>query len=182
MAEMSLADNFNTVFAAIPLSPTLRGIWREVYSGDYPEEAEPFSYVTRTDLHRIASELRVRETQTFADLACGRGGPGLWVAHWEFESTPPGWPPQVNGHHQLLHEAGFEVEVSEETPDWQPRQNAVYDGIRKAQAALLRKLGEIAATDLLTEAQEFPALLKQSRRVLIVARRRSPSSTRIMDE
>ena len=67
------------------------------------------------------------------------------------------------------------VDVSEETPDWQRRQQAVYDGIRAAQTALVSELGAIAATDLLTEAQEFPALLKQSRRVLIMTRRASPS-------
>ena len=67
------------------------------------------------------------------------------------------------------------VDVSEETPDWQRRQQAVYDGIRAAQTALVSELGAIMATDLLTEAQEVSALLKQSRRVLVMARRASSS-------
>lgn len=88
---------------------------------------------------------------------------------------PAGWPPQVKGHHQLLRKAGFVVDVSEETPDWQRRQQALYDGICAAQTALVSELDAIAATDLLTEAQEFPALLKQSRRVLVMASRESSS-------
>ena len=67
------------------------------------------------------------------------------------------------------------VDVSEETPDWQRRQQVVYDGIRAAQTALVSELGAIAAIDLLTEAQGLPALLKQSRRVLVMARRASSS-------
>jgi ubiquinone/menaquinone biosynthesis C-methylase UbiE len=253
---MTAADSFNSVFAAVPRSPTLRGIWRSVYGSDYPEEANPFSFVTLTDLRRIAHELRVAAGETFADLACGRGGPGLWVARetgasligidfsqvgiqqalqqaaelglsersvflvrdvestrlpdadldgamsvdafwlfpdkpaaaaeiarilrsesrfvftsWEFEMTPPGWAPQVRTHHQLLRDAGFVVEGYEETPDWERRQRAVYQGILAAQATLIRELGEVAGTGIVQEAREVPALLEQARRVLVVARR-----------
>jgi SAM-dependent methyltransferase len=68
------------LFAAVPHSPTLRNIWRLVYGLDYPDEADPFSFVTLTDLHRIAEELEVGRGQSIVDLACGRGGPGLWIA------------------------------------------------------------------------------------------------------
>lgn len=47
---------------------------------DYPEEADSTSFVTISDLKRIAAEIHVGPGQTFVDLACGRGGPGLWVA------------------------------------------------------------------------------------------------------
>lgn len=255
-AEITGAESFNVMFAALPRSPTLRHIWRVVYGPDYPEDADPFSFVTLTDLRRIAAELRVGPRQTIVDLACGRGGPGLWIANltgaslvgvdfsevaieqaeqravqlglsgrarflvrdaaatglpeasldgamsvdsfwlfpdklrvatevarilrpgrrfvvttWEFETSPPGWPPQLTQHRDLLREAGFVVEAYEETTDWRARQLAVYAGILAAQANLTAELGEAAAAQMITEARELPAVLGQSRRVLVVARR-----------
>jgi ubiquinone/menaquinone biosynthesis C-methylase UbiE len=61
-------------------SPTRQRIRREVYGDDYPAEADPRGYVTLTELRAIARDLRVGPGQTFVDLGCGPGGPGLWVA------------------------------------------------------------------------------------------------------
>jgi SAM-dependent methyltransferase len=55
-------------------------IRRRIFGAEYPEEADPNSFVTLTDLRRIARELRVGAGQLIVDLGCGRGGPGLWVA------------------------------------------------------------------------------------------------------
>jgi SAM-dependent methyltransferase len=244
------------LFAAVSHSPTLRSIWRVVYGLDYPEEADPFSFVTLTDLRRIAAELGVGRGQTMVDLACGRGGPGLWIARetgaslvgvdfsevavqqaqqrasqlglserarflvrnadatglpgstldavmsadsfwlfpdktgvaaevarilrpggrfvfttWDFDYTPRGWPPQVSHHRDLLREAGFLLQTYEETPDWLRRQVAIYDSILIAQPELVAELGEPAASDMIAEARQMPAVLGQSRRVLVVARR-----------
>jgi SAM-dependent methyltransferase len=79
-AETPAAEAFDTLFAAIPRSPTLRRIWHDAYGLDYPQEADPFAFVTVTDLRRMAAELAVGPGQVMVDLACGRGGPGLWVA------------------------------------------------------------------------------------------------------
>jgi ubiquinone/menaquinone biosynthesis C-methylase UbiE len=57
--------------------------WRlaaEAYGRDYPAEIEAWGMTTWWTLGRFVSELMVGPGQTFADLACGRGGPGLWVA------------------------------------------------------------------------------------------------------
>ncbi len=54
-AETPAAEDFDTLFAAIPRSPTLRRIWHDAYGLDYPEEADPFGFVTVTDLRRMAS-------------------------------------------------------------------------------------------------------------------------------
>jgi SAM-dependent methyltransferase len=74
------ADQFNRVFVA----PSRRGVearvWRAVYGDEYPAEADPYSFTTRSELARIARELRVGPGHTVADIGCGRGGPGLWVA------------------------------------------------------------------------------------------------------
>jgi len=79
-AAMPAAESFNAIFEATSRSPVLRHIWRVVYGQDYPEEADPFSFVTLTDLNRIARELEVGAGQVMVDVACGRGGPGLWIA------------------------------------------------------------------------------------------------------
>lgn len=39
-----------------------------------------YSLVSRSELARIASELKVAAGDLVVDVGCGRGGPGLWVA------------------------------------------------------------------------------------------------------
>ena len=253
------SDDLAVLFGALPSSPTFRDIFRVVYGSDYPEEADPFSFVTLTDLRNIASNLNVGPEKTIVDLACGRGGPGLWVARetgaallgfdaskvgieaakqrassfglanrakfrvrdaaetglsetsvdgvmsvdafwlfpdkarvaaevarilrpgggfvfttWEFEITPvqqAGWAPQLSDHTDLLRDAGFLVATYEETPDWRRRQLAVYDAWLTNESALIAELGDEAASDLLDEARDMPALLERSRRVMVTARK-----------
>lgn len=260
--SINLIEWFNIIFDGWAKSPTVRHVWRKVYGEDYPEEADPYSFVTLTDLRRIAHELQVGPGQTLVDLACGRGGPGLWVARetgatlmgidfspvavehatgravafglaerarfqvgdfvatglaaaaldgamsvdafwaipdksaavrevarilrpgarfvfttWDVDVTLPGFPPQVNDHRSLLREAGFTVETYEETPGWEDRQRAVYEGLRAAQAGVIAEMGEVAAGPLLAEANLLPGLadgtdyLAHMRRILVVARR-----------
>ncbi|HEU5200040.1 MAG TPA: class I SAM-dependent methyltransferase [Ktedonobacterales bacterium] len=77
---MPTAEGFDGVFAALAQSPTIRRIWREAYGDEYPEDAQPFGFITLSMLQRIAREVHVEPGHTLADLACGSGGPGLWVA------------------------------------------------------------------------------------------------------
>jgi ubiquinone/menaquinone biosynthesis C-methylase UbiE len=256
------AELLNIVFEGWAKSATVRRVWHDVYGEDYSEEVDPISFVTLTDLRRIAQELQVGPGQTFVDLACGRGGPGLWVARdrgatlvgldfsrvaveqatqriglfglagrarfqvgdftatglpttafhgamsvdalwsvsdkvaavrevarllrsgarfvfttWDVEVAPAAWPPQLNDHRPVLREAGFTVETYEETPEWEPRQRAVYEGLRGAQAQVMAEMGEVAAGPLLAEANLLPGLadgtdyLAHMRRILVVARK-----------
>ena len=55
-------------------------VWRGVFGDEYPVGVDPFSLISRSELERIAVEVHVGEGATIADLGCGRGGPGLWVA------------------------------------------------------------------------------------------------------
>jgi SAM-dependent methyltransferase len=55
-------------------------IWGEAFGTEYPAAADPDGYVSVSELRDIAVGLRVGRGQRLADVGCGRGGPGLWVA------------------------------------------------------------------------------------------------------
>ena len=63
-----------------PASPVRARIWQQVYGPEYPRWADPFSYLSLTELRQFAREVGVSSGQTLVDAGCGRGGPGLWVA------------------------------------------------------------------------------------------------------
>jgi len=79
MAERDWAAVFESVYAS-SASPTQARIWREVMGDEYPAELDPHSYVSRSELRRLATDLRVGPGQTLLDVGCGRGGPAIWVA------------------------------------------------------------------------------------------------------
>jgi ubiquinone/menaquinone biosynthesis C-methylase UbiE len=58
----------------------VREAWRNAYGDDYPEDADPASFVTKTDLRRIAESLGLEAGHDLVDLGCGPGGPGSHVA------------------------------------------------------------------------------------------------------
>lgn len=70
---------FDEAFGNVP-DTVSRRIWRSVFGEEYPEEVDPYSYVSRTELALLRDELRVAAGDTLGDLGCGRGGPGLWLA------------------------------------------------------------------------------------------------------
>jgi ubiquinone/menaquinone biosynthesis C-methylase UbiE len=70
---------FNNTFST-PVSAVHARIWAQVYGEEYPASLDTHSYITVSELNRIASELRLGPSDTLVDLGCGRGGPGLWVA------------------------------------------------------------------------------------------------------
>jgi ubiquinone/menaquinone biosynthesis C-methylase UbiE len=73
-------DRYRAIFTTQFKTPLLLNIWREAYQQDYPEDADPFGFVTVSDLQSISEQLRLEAGSPFVDLGCGRGGPGLWVA------------------------------------------------------------------------------------------------------
>jgi ubiquinone/menaquinone biosynthesis C-methylase UbiE len=76
-----MAKGYDTFYAAWGGSPTLRRIWREHVTGeDYPELFEHISFLSLDELRSLSERLELSEGDLLVDLACGAGGPGLWVA------------------------------------------------------------------------------------------------------
>lgn len=75
---MDLTAIFDDALADPP-SPLTTAIWRAVMGPEYPEGADPYSWVSRTELDAIADVVRATGPR-LVDVGCGRGGPGLWVA------------------------------------------------------------------------------------------------------
>lgn len=61
-------------------SEAFKRIVRNAFGDEFPEDADGFSFVTLTDLKNMADCLNIKDKDVFADLGCGRGGPGMWIA------------------------------------------------------------------------------------------------------
>ncbi len=70
---------FDSLYRGQSQSETFRGIYREVFGQEYPEEVDCSGFLTLGELRRFAEDLHAGPGQTFVDLACGRGGATLWL-------------------------------------------------------------------------------------------------------
>ncbi len=70
--------SFDKAFRAAERSPWLREVFPTVVG--LPSEVEPYSFVPLAGLEEIAVALRMDAGGLLVDVACGRGGPGMWVA------------------------------------------------------------------------------------------------------
>ena len=76
-----VAQGYDAVYDAMPRSPTLLRLWKELVAGDdYPDDFYHISFITLPDLRHLAHALRLSPRSRFSDVACGMGGPGLWIA------------------------------------------------------------------------------------------------------
>jgi SAM-dependent methyltransferase len=76
-----LEAGYNAFYARWGSSPTLRSLWRQYVTGpDFPEQFEHISFLRLADLESLRDGLELTPGATLVDLACGAGGPGLWVA------------------------------------------------------------------------------------------------------
>src|SRR6266850_6096254 len=76
-----VARAYDAVYAGLRKSPTLQRIWREyVLGATYPDGFEHLSFLTVSELQHLAARLQIRPGETLVDLACGAGGPALWIA------------------------------------------------------------------------------------------------------
>jgi ubiquinone/menaquinone biosynthesis C-methylase UbiE len=75
-----LTDRFNNSHAARLRSATLERVHCTAFGDDYAEDTNTNGFYSRTTLQRLCTALRLAPGRTLADLGCGHGGPGLWVA------------------------------------------------------------------------------------------------------
>lgn len=73
-------DRYREVLSTPQKSDLLVKIWRDAFAEEYPDDADPFGFVTISDLDKFADALKLQEGERLLDVGCGRGGPGFWVA------------------------------------------------------------------------------------------------------
>ena len=78
--RISFSENYNRAHAARLQSPTTERLYQAAYGDEYPAEISPSGFYTRTILRRLVDALNVGPGDTLADLGCGHGSTGLWVA------------------------------------------------------------------------------------------------------
>lgn len=79
--EALVAAGYDAVYEAVPHAPALWQIWLDHAVGrDFPSTFSHISFATLSDLHLLAEALRLAGDTTLVDLACGMGGPSLWMA------------------------------------------------------------------------------------------------------
>jgi SAM-dependent methyltransferase len=258
----AVQEGYSAVYEALPQGQTFNSIWRDTaYRADFPIEFAHIGFLTLSEAQRLIDHLRLKPGDVFVDLACGEGGPGLWVAQTSgatligidptesglsaaqrradavgmsnqatfqsgtFEATrladdsvdaimtieafqyapskraaltefartlKPGGrvgivcfevdPAKVSGvpilgldpvtdYSPLLIEAGFTIDIYEETPGWSERVYGTFVSLVEASDALNAEMGELAAASVLAEGMLTVAVQPYPRRVLIVAER-----------
>jgi SAM-dependent methyltransferase len=71
--------DFDDAFAQVIRSRALNAIMRAGFP-DLPAWLDSYDFVPASELDLVAAHLDVGAGGTFLDLACGLGGPGLWLA------------------------------------------------------------------------------------------------------
>jgi SAM-dependent methyltransferase len=75
-----VVDGYDAVYSALAASPAFARLWAQhAYGGAFPAGFEHISFLTFSELQDIASYLAIATDDVLVDLACGAGGPGLWV-------------------------------------------------------------------------------------------------------
>jgi SAM-dependent methyltransferase len=78
--QPDITGEFDRAHSARLASPTLDRIWRQAYGEDYPEAVTPSAFYALSTLRRLREGLHLAAGTTIADLGCGNGGAGLWLA------------------------------------------------------------------------------------------------------
>jgi SAM-dependent methyltransferase len=77
----AVLDGYDAVFSAQATSTTFNRIWRaNAYRGEFPEEFAHIGFLTLDEARRLVELLALAAGHVVVDVACGGGGPGLWVS------------------------------------------------------------------------------------------------------
>jgi ubiquinone/menaquinone biosynthesis C-methylase UbiE len=114
-----VVEGYDAVYASAASSPAFARLWAEhAYGGAFPVEFAHISFLTLDELQVMAQYLALGEGRVLVDLACGAGGPGLWIARQTGASligVDPSWAglaqarrrsEQVGLAHRSLYQQG----------------------------------------------------------------------------
>ena len=77
----AVRDGYDAVYGALPGSPTFQRLWRSnAYHGEFPLEFAHIGFLTLGEARQLKDLLSVGADDLLVDVACGAGGPGLWMA------------------------------------------------------------------------------------------------------
>jgi ubiquinone/menaquinone biosynthesis C-methylase UbiE len=77
----AVLEGYDAVYEALPRGETFGRLWRtNAYGGEFPAEFAHIGFLTLSEAQRLRQLLQVGSGGVLVDLACGAGGPGLWMA------------------------------------------------------------------------------------------------------
>src|SRR5262249_25352877 len=72
---------YDAVYAALPRSDTFNRLWcSNAYREEFPAEFAHIGFLTLGEAQRLLALLAPGPGDVVVDVACGTGGPGLWIA------------------------------------------------------------------------------------------------------
>lgn len=76
-----VTSGYDAVYGALPGNETFQRIWaRHACGADFPVGFDHTSFLTGPEIDAVLEYLRLPPSATLVDVACGAGGPGLWLA------------------------------------------------------------------------------------------------------
>jgi ubiquinone/menaquinone biosynthesis C-methylase UbiE len=79
-AFLSRARSWDAFYTEAAVAEFRRRLYLEAFGEEYPADEATDGYITRSELREMVGALRVGRGHRMADLGCGRGGPGQWIA------------------------------------------------------------------------------------------------------
>jgi SAM-dependent methyltransferase len=114
----AVLEGYDAVYDALLRGETFHRLWRmNAYGGDFPEQFAHIGFLTVPEAQRLRGLLRISPGETLADLACGAGGPGLWMAR-ESGASLAGIDPSAAGLAAARRRAGA-VGLADRARFWQ---------------------------------------------------------------
>jgi SAM-dependent methyltransferase len=80
LAFLSRARAWDAFYTESRIAEFRRRLYLEAFGQEYPADEATDGYITRSELREMAGTLHVGPGKKIADLGCGRGGPGQWIA------------------------------------------------------------------------------------------------------
>jgi SAM-dependent methyltransferase len=76
-----VVHSYEAVYTALTSSETFNRIWRtNAYNNNFPADFAHIGFLTTGEGRHVVGTLNLEADALLVDLACGGGGPGLWIA------------------------------------------------------------------------------------------------------